>query len=66
MLISTENLRDLHEIPDNIKAGLDIRPVKTIDEVLKAALVEMPKPLPIEIPEVALVKPEATKDTARH
>jgi len=66
VLIPTENLRDLHEIPDNIKAGIEIRAVKTIDEVLKAALVEMPTPLPIEIPDVALVKPTEVKDGARH
>jgi len=66
VLIPMENLRDLYEIPDNIKAGLEIRGVKTIDEVLKAALVEMPKPLPIEIPDVALVAPKETKGVARH
>lgn len=66
VLIPMENLRDLYEIPDNIKAGLEIRGVKTIDEVLKAALVEMPKPLPIEIPDVALVVPKETKGVARH
>lgn len=66
VLIPTENLRDLHEIPDNIKAGLEIRAVKTIDEVLKAALVEMPTPLPIEIPEVPIVPAAEVKDGARH
>ncbi|RUT64218.1 endopeptidase La [Morganella morganii] len=39
VLIPDENRRDLEEIPDNIKADLDIHPVKTIDEVLSLALV---------------------------
>lgn len=45
VLIPESNERDLGEIPDNVKDGLTIQPVATIDEVLKAALVEMPKPL---------------------
>ena len=40
VLIPEENRRDLKEVPDNIKDALDIRPVKWIDEVLDAALVE--------------------------
>ncbi|WP_368899038.1 endopeptidase La [Morganella morganii] len=39
VLIPDENSRDLEEIPDNVKADLDIHPVKTIDEVLSLALV---------------------------
>ncbi|MEG0277752.1 MAG: endopeptidase La [Morganella sp. (in: enterobacteria)] len=38
VLIPEENRRDLEEIPDNVKADLDIHPVKTIDEVLSLAL----------------------------
>ena len=45
VLIPASNERDLVEIPDNVKEGLTIQPVSTIDEVLQAALVEMPKPL---------------------
>ena len=45
VLIPATNERDLEDIPDNVKAGLTIQPVATIDEVLKAALVSMPKPL---------------------
>ncbi len=43
VLIPDENQRDLKEIPDNIKADLDIRPVKWIDEVLEIALQRMPE-----------------------
>ena len=45
VVISKENERDLKEIPDNIKADLDIQPVKWIDEVLNIALETMPEPL---------------------
>jgi ATP-dependent Lon protease len=43
VLIPDENQKDLVEIPDNIKAGLVIKPVKWIDEVLKLALAEQPQ-----------------------
>jgi len=45
VIIPHGNERDLKEIPENIKADLDIRPVKWIDEVLQIALESMPKPL---------------------
>ena len=46
VLIPEENRRDLKEIPDNIKADLQIIPVEWIDEVLEVALSFMPKSLP--------------------
>jgi ATP-dependent Lon protease len=45
VVIPKENERDLKEIPDNIKADLDIKAVKWIDEVLDIALETMPEPL---------------------
>jgi ATP-dependent Lon protease len=42
VLIPEENKKDLEEIPDRIKKGLDIRPVKWIDEVLELALAGAP------------------------
>lgn len=45
VLIPKSNERDLTEIPDNVKEGLIIEPVETIDEVLKAALVSPLIPL---------------------
>ena len=45
VIIPRENERDLKEVPDNIKADLDIRAVKWIDEVLAIALEKMPEPL---------------------
>ena len=44
VLIPDENVRDLKEIPDNIKESLEIRPVKWIDEVLDIALEYAPDP----------------------
>ncbi|RJS93136.1 endopeptidase La [Salinisphaera sp. Q1T1-3] len=45
VVIPDENQKDLSEIPANIKSRLDIRPVKSIDEVLKIALTRAPQPL---------------------
>lgn len=46
VLIPKSNERDLIEIPDNVKEGLVIQSVETIDEVLAVALVEPIRPLP--------------------
>jgi ATP-dependent Lon protease len=58
VLIPQQNVKDLAEIPENIKNQLDIHPVQWIDEVLALALATMPQPLA----EVAEVKDVATKD----
>ena len=52
VIIPEENVRDLKEIPDNIKADLQIKPVKWIDEVLQIALQYAPEPLPDVAPEI--------------
>ncbi len=44
VLIPIENEKDLSEIPEEIKSGLDIRPVQWIDEVLAIALASTPGP----------------------
>jgi ATP-dependent Lon protease len=44
VVIPQENLKDLAEIPDNIKAKLDIVPVRWIEDVLRLALERMPEP----------------------
>jgi ATP-dependent Lon protease len=61
VLIPEENAKDLQEIPDNVKSGLEIIPVKWIDQVLAVALERMPVPLSDE--EVALAA-AATAATA--
>lgn len=49
VLIPEENVKDLEEVPANVKEGLVIRPVKTIDEVLSFGLEHLPQPLPATI-----------------
>ena len=45
VLIPKENEKDLAEIPDNVKRGLKIIPVSTVDELLGQALVEQLTPV---------------------
>jgi ATP-dependent Lon protease len=45
VIIPEENVKDLADIPDNVKQGLDIVPVKWIDKVLAIALERKPVPL---------------------
>ena len=59
VLIPKSNERDLIDIPDNVKQGLSIQPVESIDEVFKAALISQPvalKPsqLPLTAGEISL------------
>src|SRR5690349_2489773 len=68
VLIPKENEKDLAEIPDNVKKGLDIIPVATVDDLLKNALA---KPLePVEWNEGAEQIPppkgEATRPEITH
>jgi ATP-dependent Lon protease len=46
VLIPDENVKDLVDIPDNVKNKLEIIPVKWIDKVLEIALERQPDPLP--------------------
>ncbi len=45
VLIPADNEKDLAEIPDVVKEGLEIIPVSDVMEVLKLALVRMPDPI---------------------
>jgi ATP-dependent Lon protease len=71
VLIPEENAKDLVEINDSIKTGLDIIPVSRMDEVLTRALVRMPEPIvweestakPVDVPE-AIVEEDASGLTA--
>jgi ATP-dependent Lon protease len=49
VLIPDGNVKDLVEIPDNIKNRLEIQPVKWIEQVLEAALERKPEPLADEV-----------------
>ncbi|MGA8952996.1 MAG: endopeptidase La, partial [Xanthobacteraceae bacterium] len=59
VLIPEENAKDLVEINDSIKSGLDIIPVSRMDEVLTRALTRKPEPIvweegtakPVDVPE---------------
>jgi ATP-dependent Lon protease len=44
-MIPEENVKDLSEIPDNVKSGLEIIPVARMDEVLKGALTRKLQPI---------------------
>ncbi len=52
VIIPEENLRDLKDIPENIRQDLQIKAVKWIDEVLQIALQYAPEPLPDAAPEM--------------
>jgi ATP-dependent Lon protease len=45
VLIPEENVKDLAEIPGNVKDGLEIVPVAHVDEVLAQALCHVPEPI---------------------
>ncbi|WDR05927.1 endopeptidase La [Devosia rhodophyticola] len=45
VLIPEENMRDLAEIPDIVKEGMEIVPVSRMDQVIKRALVREPEPI---------------------
>ena len=62
VLIPESNAKDLQEIPDNVKAGLKIIPVRWIDQVLEHALVHQPIPLVDEVPVVPEVLAAAGAD----
>ncbi|EGI77572.1 endopeptidase La [Hylemonella gracilis] len=74
VLIPEENVKDLQEIPDNVKSGLDIVPVKWIDKVLEIALERLPTPLPDDEPAAAAaaaatveaVTPAAAQGSIKH
>ena len=63
VLIPQENAKDLAEIPDNVKKGLEIIPVATVEQVLERALVSAPIPLPAE-EEVPATPPKADPPAA--
>ncbi len=58
VLIPQQNVKDLADIPENIKNKLEIHPVQWIDEVLALALASQPQPLP----ESLVVNELAAKD----
>ena len=63
VLIPEQNVKDLAEIPDNVKNKLEIVPVRWIDKVLEIALERHPTPLSEEeLAEAAVAKPADKAD----
>ena len=62
VLIPEANVKDLVDIPENIKNHLQIHPVKWIDQVLELALERLPQPLEDKPVEIAPVVAEAIND----
>jgi ATP-dependent Lon protease len=61
-LIPEENVKDLIDIPDNVKNAIEIIPVRWIDKVLELSLERMPEALPDPSPEeLAKKAAEASK-----
>ncbi len=61
VIIPEENVKDLQDIPENVKNHLEIVPVKWIDQVLEIALQSLPQPLPDE---ESAAKPEIKEEVA--
>ncbi|WP_193617733.1 endopeptidase La [Neisseria mucosa] len=70
VLIPKDNVKDLEEIPENVKTGLTIHPVKWIDEVLTLGLESQPTPwvapLSTEETQVEAVKPKSRAKATKH
>jgi ATP-dependent Lon protease len=62
VIIPEENVKDLQDIPENVKNKLEIVPVKWIDQVLQVALERVPEALPEDEP--VKVAEEAAKPAA--
>ena len=61
VLIPEENVKDLQDIPENVKNSLEIVPVRWIDRVLEVALEAVPQPLPAVEEEPAAKVQESPK-----
>ncbi|MBV7534600.1 endopeptidase La [Duganella sp. sic0402] len=70
VLIPEQNVKDLADIPDNVKNKLEIVPVRWIDKVLEVALERQPEALvetaPVEAVAAAAAKPDAQGDVVKH
>jgi len=69
VLIPQENVKDLEDIPENVKRDLTIIPVSTVDEVLKHALTRAPEAIEWTEPKAAvatLVKPDGEAGVVTH
>ena len=66
-IIPEENEKDLKEIPDNVKKGLTIIPVKHVEEVLKIALTKELKPIEwVELRQISSKDNKETSQESKH
>jgi ATP-dependent Lon protease len=70
VLIPEQNVKDLADIPDNVKNKLEIVPVRWIDKVLEIALERLPEPLtetaPVEAVAAAAAKADGQTEVVKH
>ncbi|HLX22683.1 MAG TPA: endopeptidase La [Usitatibacter sp.] len=66
VLIPKENVKDLQEIPEEVKNAIEITPVQWFDEVLERALERKPEPLPDTPVAPPPVPPEARPTLMKH
>ncbi|MCP2007349.1 ATP-dependent Lon protease [Duganella sp. HSC-15S17] len=70
VLIPEQNVKDLADIPDNVKNKLEIVPVRWIDKVLEIALERMPVALtetvPVEAVAAAAAKADGQTEVVKH
>ena len=59
VMIPEENVKDLQDIPENVKGQIEIVPVKWIDQVLEIALEQVPQALPDDEPVVKDATPKS-------
>jgi ATP-dependent Lon protease len=62
VMIPEDNVKDLQDIPENVKSQIEIIPVRWVDKVLEVALESMPQPLPEdEAPKDGVAVPPAVE-----
>jgi ATP-dependent Lon protease len=69
VLIPEENAKDLQDIPENVKSGLEIVPVRWIDQVLRVALERQPVPLTddeVALAAAAAAAPRPAAESVKH
>ncbi|MEQ1613589.1 MAG: endopeptidase La [Hyphomicrobiaceae bacterium] len=62
VIIPSENVKDLADIPEEVTKKMEIIPASRLDEVLKVALVRMPDPIAWDVDPPAVVAPVAAAD----
>ncbi len=71
VIIPQENVKDLEDIPDNVKRDLTIIPATTVDDVLKVALTHLPEAVEWTDPKASeltgnIIKPDGESGLVTH